>query len=59
MNKIEMKICRSEKEGWTPLHVCAFWNKYESLQLLLLNRSDITIKDKVNKSHILKRCWFF
>ena len=48
---------RSEKDGWTPLHVCAYWNKFESFQLLLLNNADPTIIDKVNDLFCLKRIW--
>ncbi|CAF0740772.1 unnamed protein product [Brachionus calyciflorus] len=41
---------KSSKDNWTPLHVCAYWNKFDSLQLLILNQADPFILSKDGKS---------
>jgi hypothetical protein len=42
-----MNRFRSEQNDWTPLHVCACWNKSDSLRLLLLNGADPFLADHV------------
>ncbi len=38
-NNADVNLKCNDDLGWTPLHVCAYWNKYDSLKLLLAHQA--------------------
>lgn len=48
---------RCNNLGWTPMHVCAYWNKADSLELLL-NQKNANPFKKCNVRLLIKKIVF-